>query len=100
METIDIPGLIDDPPHILLWNVEELVPVMVGLMCGMVVEQALIGTLLGFAVTQLYRRFRDNTPDGYLQHMLGWHGLDMRLANPEKRQNRYFVTPMIRQLVP
>lgn len=70
MEPIKIPARIDDPPHILLWSADELAPMLLGLTFGIFIDKALICTALGFAVTSAYRKFRDNSPDGHLMHIL------------------------------
>lgn len=70
MQPVKIPGRIDDPPHFLLWSADELAPMLLGLTFGIFLEQALICTLIGFFVTSAYRKFRDNSPDGYLLHLL------------------------------
>lgn len=75
MEPIKIPQRIDDPPHILLWSADEILPMMLGLIIGIIIKQALICFLIGLGITNLYKRFRDNHPDGVLLHILYWYGL-------------------------
>jgi conjugal transfer pilus assembly protein TraL len=75
LEPVEIPRYIDEPPHVLLWSADELAPVALGLVIGMLTGNALVLTLLGLAVTKLYRRFRDGRPDGYMLHGLYWSGL-------------------------
>jgi len=75
MEPVQIPKMIDDPPHVLLWSADEMAPVALGLVIGMFTGNALVLTLLGLAVTKLYRRYRDGHPDGYMLHGLYWTGL-------------------------
>src|SRR5699024_11097638 len=72
MEPVAIPRRIDDPPHILLWSADEILPMMFGLVIGIIFKQALLCFLIGFAVTNLYKRFRDDHADGVLLHMLYW----------------------------
>lgn len=74
MKPIRIPSRIDEPPHILLWSADELVPMLLGLTAGILLGHAMILLLVGLAVTSLYRRFRDNNPDGYLLHLIYWSG--------------------------
>ena len=47
MNAIEIPRYIDEPPTILLWSIDELVPFIFGLVIGMQIGHALICTLLG-----------------------------------------------------
>lgn len=74
MKPVYIPNTIDDPPHFLLWSMDELTPIIVGLSIGMMIGKAFIFTSIGLAVTYLYRKYRDGRPDGYLMHMLYWYG--------------------------
>ena len=63
-----IPTQIDAPQHLLLWSADEVVPIAVGLIIGMILHKALICTLIGMGMTHFYRKFRDQHPDGYLMH--------------------------------
>ena len=74
MEPIEIPSRIDEPPHLLLWSLDELAPILLGLAFGILIGKALICFLAGFFVTSLYKKFRDAKPDGYLFHMIYWGG--------------------------
>lgn len=75
MEPVEIPRFVDDPPHVLLWSADELAPVAIGLVAGILTGNAFVLTALGVVATKLYRRFRDNHPDGFLLHALYWYGL-------------------------
>ncbi|MBC8386325.1 MAG: type IV conjugative transfer system protein TraL [Gammaproteobacteria bacterium] len=70
MQQVRIPSRIDDPPHLLMWSLDEMAPILIGLTFGIFIGQALILTLAGLVLTNFYRRFRDNNPDGYMLHML------------------------------
>ncbi len=75
MIKIELPKYIDEPPTILLWSIDELVPFILGLVIGMQIGQALICTLLGLIVTRVYQRYLHQNPDGFVNHWLYWHGL-------------------------
>lgn len=75
MEPVQIPRQIDEPPTVLLWNTDELAPIVLLHVIGIFTGNVLIMTALGFAASSLYKRFRDGHPDGYLQHLLYWIGL-------------------------
>lgn len=72
---IEIPRRIGEPPHVLLWSADEFLPIFIGLAFGMPFRQAFIGTLVGFAISRLYSRYRDNRPDGYPLHLARKYGL-------------------------
>jgi len=93
MKPVQIPRRIDEPPHLLLWSADELAPMLIGLVVGLVLGEALICTVIGLLVTNLYRKFRDSTPDGYLLHMIYWTGLLTTKA-------RSMVNPFIRRFFP
>ncbi|AVF73804.1 type IV conjugative transfer system protein TraL [Vibrio parahaemolyticus] len=92
MKPVKIPRRIDEPPHMLLWSADELAPMLLGLVIGVMMGKALIFFLIGLAVTNLYRRFRDNHPDGYMLHMLYWGGFIATKAKSLKNPfiRRYF----------
>lgn len=75
MEPVAIPQSIDDPIHILLWSADEIVPFMVSMLTGMLIDQFIPALAIGLIAVKFYRRFRDNRPDGYTLHALYWLGL-------------------------
>ena len=75
MEPVAIPKTIDDPLHILLCSADEIVPFMVCMLTGMLIDQFIPSLAVGFIAVKSYRRFRDNRPDGYTLHALYWLGL-------------------------
>tara|TARA_B100000446_G_scaffold184352_1_gene206169 strand:- start:49564 stop:49857 length:294 start_codon:yes stop_codon:yes gene_type:complete len=93
VQPIKIPGRVDDPPHMLLWSADELAPMLLGLTFGIFIGKALICTIAGFLVTSAYRKFRDNSPDGYFLHMLYAAGFI-----PPK--GRSMINPFIKRLFP
>ena len=65
MEPVAIPKSIDDPIHLLLWSADEIVPFMVCMLTGMLIDQFIPALAIGVIAVKFYRRFRDNRPDGY-----------------------------------
>lgn len=93
MELVRIPRRIDDPPHVLMWSLDEFMPMAVGLAFGMMIGQATISFLVGYIFTRYYRRYRDTHPDGYLLHLMYWYGIaTMKKAKTIKNPfvRRYF----------
>lgn len=93
MKPIRIPKRVDEPPHLLLWSSDELAPLLAGLVFGVIVGNALIFTALGFLITHLFRKFKDNNPDGYLLHMLYWTGLPIT-------KSKTFKNPFVKRFFP
>lgn len=93
MEPIKIPGRIDEPPHVLLWSADELAPMLLGLTFGIFLGKALICSVIGLVITNFYRRFRDNNPDGYLLHLLYHYGF-------LPARGRSMINPYIKRLFP
>ncbi len=90
MDQIVIARYVDDPPHFLLWQVDELAPPVLGLMAGITADNVVVFLLLGFGCNFIYRRFRDNHPRGFLLH-LAYYYLGMPL------RGRCFPNPFIRE---
>jgi conjugal transfer pilus assembly protein TraL len=80
MKPVQIPRRIDDPPHILMWSADELIPMAVGLSFGMMIGKATICFLVGYMFTRYYRRYRDSHPDGYFLHLLFWVGIIKKMT--------------------
>ena len=74
MEPVAIPKTIDDPIHILLWSADEMVPFMVCMLTGMLIDHFIPALAVGALAVRFYRRFRDNRPDGYTLHAVYWLG--------------------------
>lgn len=93
MKPVKIPRRVDEPPHLLLWSADEMAPMLLGLTVGVILGKAFICFILGLLVTNLYRRFRDSHPDGYLLHMIYWGGLLIT-------KSRSLVNPFVRRYFP
>jgi conjugal transfer pilus assembly protein TraL len=74
MET-RIPRHVDLPQLILAWTIDEILPVLVLLVVGIVTDYFFTCLALGVGLLTLVRRFRESKPDGYLLYWLYWHGL-------------------------
>ena len=49
-------------------RIDDLVPVVLMLVLGILADQLLVFLLLGIVLVRLYGRFRDSRPDGYALH--------------------------------
>ncbi len=88
---IEIPHYIDDPLHFLMWQVDEVMPIGVGLVLGVLTEQVFTFLLIGFLSVGLYKKFRDGRPDGIILHYLYWIGLMSNKSHsiPESHKRRF-----------
>ena len=75
MEPVPIPQTIDDHIHILLWSADEMVPFMVCILTGMLIDQFIPALAITAIAVKFYRRFRDNRPNGFTMHAIYWLGL-------------------------
>lgn len=67
-EAIAIPDLVDDQLHYLIWQLDEIITIVIGLMAGIVIGSPMLGCLLGYLIMRQYRKIRDGKPRGYLFH--------------------------------
>jgi len=72
-EPIKIPAYIDQPPHVMFWRLDEVMPIGIGLVAGVLLAQLILCTVVGLLLARFYRRFCDNRPDGYLLHAIYWY---------------------------
>jgi len=90
MEPVNIPVEIDTPHQVLLWSVDEFAPFMVFMVAGNLMGQFFLGLGVGWAISHVYRRYKNTRPDGYLLHLFYWFGLSvtkgLTLVNPFKRE--------------
>lgn len=75
MEPIQIPQHIDDPINFLLWDIRDVVPVVAGMVVGILLDQFWIFFLIGAAIAKFNQKFRDRRQEGYGMHLLYWIGL-------------------------
>lgn len=93
MQPVKIPTRCDDPLHVLIWSLDEMAPMFIGLVFGMAMGKALIGFVAGLMVTNFYKKYRDSHADGYLIHIAYWAGFMFTKA-------RLLVNPYIRRFLP
>ena len=90
MEPIKIPTEIDTPHQVLLWSMDEFVPFMCFLVIGNLTGHLITGILIGTVLGQLYRRYKNTRPDGYLNHLLYWVGFrgkkGVTYVNPYRKE--------------
>lgn len=75
MKQLRMPRHVDDPKQILVFTIDEIVPVGAGLIFGVVIDKMLLCALVGLAIAKLQRRYIDSQPDGFILHWLYWFNL-------------------------
>jgi conjugal transfer pilus assembly protein TraL len=75
MQQVKIPQYVDEPVHVLIWSVDDVAPIILGLFAGIIAGSPAMFVLGGVALSFLYRKFRDVSSDGLAMHFLYWHGL-------------------------
>lgn len=84
-----IPAHIDEPPHVLFWRLDEVMPIGIGLVAGVLIAQLIICTGLGLVLARFYRRFCDNRPDGFLLHAIYWYMGSIGMKQTRTMPNSY-----------
>lgn len=93
MRPVVIPRRVDEPPHLLLWSIDELAPILIGMFCGIMFENMGLFLVMGVVLANFYRKYRDNHPDGFFLHAIYWLGLPIT-------RSRSFKNPFCRQYLP
>jgi conjugal transfer pilus assembly protein TraL len=93
MEPVRLPTKVDEAHQFLLWSSDEMIPLLTLFIIGILLEQALLFTAIGFFLTSIYKKYKNSRPDGYLLHYLYWVGLV-----PSK--SKTMVNPFIKRFIP
>ncbi|MBZ9574493.1 type IV conjugative transfer system protein TraL [Modicisalibacter sp. MOD 31.J] len=86
---MELPRTIDEPPQLMLWSADELIPLMSCVGIGIITDHFMIMLFVGIVLWRVLRRYKDSRPDGYLLHMVYWTGLPIG-------SSRIFVNPFRR----
>lgn len=85
---IQIPSHHDDPQWIIIWPIDELLPIAVLSGIGLVVEQLTICFLIGIGIAKAYKYAKSSRHNGFVLHWLYAHGLS--LFKSRTMQNTYY----------
>lgn len=87
----DIPQMIDNPPQIVFWETDDLLPVLLAMGFGVIMNGFTTSVLAGLALSVVYIRYKRNMLPGTLHHMGYWYGF-MSL-------NRIFTNGLAREFI-
>lgn len=90
---IKLSNRVNDPIFVLMWSFDELAPLLIGLVVGIMMEKAAICCAIGYAFTTVWRKYRDSKPDGYLLHLLYAYGFIPSNA-------KSMINPFVKRLMP
>lgn len=74
-DTLKLPRTVDEPPMMLFWRGDELVPFFILFIIGFMMKQLFIAIVIGVLSIKVIRKYRDLHPNGYLVHYLWWKGI-------------------------
>lgn len=80
-EPITMPDLVDEPIHFLIWQLDEIATVTIGLIVGIVINSPMLGVFLGYIAKVYYTRMRDGKPRGYFLHRIRELGFPFEKSN-------------------
>lgn len=69
-QPVNIPDLVDEPLHFLIWQFDEIITLALGLVVGILINSPAIGLGLGYIAKVYYLRIREGKPRGYFLHRL------------------------------
>ncbi len=91
-EPIQMPNEIDKPDRMLMWSIDELIPVLALFGLGIVFGMLMYSLITIFIFLKFYRRFQEGSSEGFMYHFIWWFGFDgtstKNIRNPF--QKRYF----------
>lgn len=94
MKAVRIPRSIDDYPQFLLWSLDEMVPIMLGLVLGILFNYPISGLISGLVISKIYSRIKNGKSDGYLNH-ISWRYLMLPVF-----KGKVFTEPFLKRMIP
>lgn len=68
-----VPHRQDDPPKLLLWDLDEAAVFLLPLIAGMMMNFFVTGLVLAMVIRPLYLKMKVGRGPAYVLHMLYWH---------------------------
>lgn len=85
MEPIEIPQYVDDPPQFLLWQIDQIGPLMIAAVVGVLADMLFLSLFLGVLASWAYSRLAESNPEGYAYHVLYAWGFTRIPGMPRRR---------------
>lgn len=90
---LEFPKYADDKARLMMWTVDQIIPVAMMFLLGLLTSTLSISVLIGLFLSWLYTKYSAGKPDGFLLHAGYWSGLF-----PLK--GRVFINPFHRRILP
>lgn len=92
MQPIRIPIHHDDPQWLIIWPIDELLPIAVLSCIGLLIGQAFILFCIGWGIAKAYRFAKSSRHNGFVLHWLYGHGIYFSATRTFKNTyNRNFI---------
>lgn len=75
MTPIILPKLIDTPPQIALWEMDDILPIVLLIGIGALVKHLIPCMIVGFILANIYAKFKLKTSRGAILYWAHWYGL-------------------------
>ena len=75
MENITIPRYLDDPPSLLFWQIDEVLPAIVVMGIGFLMGHIFIAIILAYVSIKITSKLKENAQEGYAKHLFYWFGI-------------------------
>lgn len=95
--SVNIPTLIDEPFHLLVWQFDEVVVVTLCIIAGVALNEPLYGLIAGIVLRKQYMKTRDGKPKGYIVHLFWSLGI---LPSPKFKAKKKGITNFGKKKVP
>ena len=90
---LEFPKFADDKPRLMMWTVDQIIPLAAMFGLGLLTGTLSISILIGFGLTWAYTKYSAGRPDGFLLHAAYWSGL-------VPLKGRVFINPFHRRILP
>ena len=69
------PRWADSPPQFLIWEIDELIPVVVCFVLILPTRNLMLGLIIGIILMRIYKNLKNNLPSFFYLHYLWFWGI-------------------------